>query len=70
MVDRERLLAAARERFEKKWDVGAIKSWFDTVTRDGIPDRGIPPGEAIQRRNEVLDRVQRRAEDCTFLGHI
>ena len=70
MVDRERLLARAHERFEKKWDTGAIKSWFDIVTRDGIPNRGIRPDDAIQRRGEVLDRVQRRAEDCTFLGHI
>jgi hypothetical protein len=70
MVDRERLLASAGEKFEKKWDAGAIKSWFDVVTRDGIPHRGISPGDAIQRRQEVLDRVQRRAEECTFLGHI
>jgi hypothetical protein len=70
MVDGERLLARALEQAEKKWDTDSIRAWLDAVARDGIAAWGISPQEAIQRKREVLDRVQQRAEECTFLGHV
>ncbi len=70
MVDRERLMARVREQAEKRFDTESIGVWLSKLTKDGIPSRGISPAEAIKRKQEVLDLVQRRAEDCTFLGRI
>ncbi len=70
MVDRDRIMARVREQAEKTWDTESIAAWVRKVSTEGIPARGIDPKQAVQRKQEVLDRMQRRAEDCTFLGRI
>ncbi len=70
MFDRENLMARVREQAEKQWDVVPIKAWLDRVAKDGIPAKVVSAGEAVGRKQEVLDRVQHRAEDCTFLGRV
>jgi hypothetical protein len=70
MVDREKIMDRVREQAEKKWDTASIGLWVSKLAKDGIPAKGIEPQEAVRRKQEVLDNVQRRAEDCTFLGRI
>ncbi len=70
MVDRERLQAKVREQAEKTWDVASITAWLNKVAEEGVPSKGISHHEAVGRKLEVLDLVQRQAEDCTFVGRI
>ncbi len=70
MVDRERLMSRVREQAEKKWDTASITAWVSRLARDGIPAKGIGAAEAVRRKPAVLDLVQQRAEDCTYLGRI
>ncbi len=70
MVDREKIMAKVREQAEKRWDSDSIRAWLRRLSTDGMPAKGIDPREAIQKKPEVLDMVQLRAEECTFLGRI
>ncbi len=70
LVDREKIMARVNEQAEKKRDTESIRAWVGRLSRDGIPARGIDSAEAVRRKPEVLDLVQRKAEDCTYLGRI
>ncbi len=70
MVDRGKIMAEVREQAEKRWDSESIRAWLRRLSTDGIPAKGIDPQEAVQKKQKVLDLVQLRAEECTFLGRI
>lgn len=69
MVDRAALEARLKEQVEKTWDQKSIESWFQKLTREGIPGKKLNPEEIIANKRQILDRVQRRGEECEFLSH-
>ncbi len=70
MAQSEEVLARAQELAEKVWDNRSIEAWFKRLERDGIPRKTLDPKDILARKQEILDGIQRRAEDCTFLGHL
>jgi hypothetical protein len=70
MVDREEIMDRVREQAEKKWDTESIGAWLSRLSKEGIPSSGISLQEAVRRKQEVLDGIQRRAEDCTYVSGI
>jgi len=69
MADYAALKKRVRELAEKPWDAKAIKAWFSKLVSDGIPRKTALKNEVLARKAEVLERVQRKAEECEFLSH-
>ena len=58
------------EELEKKaWNIPAIEAKFKELTQGGIPTRALNWNEIIAHKDEILDRVQHRAEEYEFLSH-
>jgi hypothetical protein len=70
MVDHGMLITRAHELVDKAWDSPSIESWFKKLERDGIPRKTLDPKDILARKQGILDRIQQRGEDCTFLGHV
>jgi len=66
MGNPEALQARVRELTERDWDLPAIAARFDTLCREGIPRKPLPKPDPTRRR-ELLDRVQRGAEEYCYL---
>jgi C_GCAxxG_C_C family probable redox protein len=60
------LQARIQELAERDWDLTAIAARFDELCREGIPRKPLPQLDPT-RRQELLDRVQRRAEEYCYL---
>lgn len=69
MADYEALKAMVQELAEKTWDAPAIEAWFKKLTAEGIPKKTLLVDEIIANKEQVLERVQRRGEECEFLSH-
>jgi len=67
MTDTEKLQARLRELKEREWDLAGIRARFDRLVEQGIPKRQFEGEDLISRREEILDRVQRRAEEYCYL---
>ena len=70
MVDYEKLNEKIRMQAEKVWDTASIEAWLRKITTDGIPKRVLDTRDIVNRKDEILNGVQHRAEDCTFLSYI
>jgi C_GCAxxG_C_C family probable redox protein len=66
MGNAEALQARVRELAERDWDLASIAARFDELCRQGIPRKPLPKLDPT-RRQELLDRVQRRAEEYCYL---
>ena len=66
MTDHETLQARLQELATRDWDVAAIEARLDKLSREGI-SRKPPPKADSAERTEILDRVQRRAEEYCYL---
>ncbi len=69
MADYEALKKRVEELAEKTWNAGAIKAWFNKLGKEDIPRKTPLRREIIARKEEILDRVQRKGEECEFLSH-
>ena len=67
MADYEALKAKVQELAERDWDVPAIEARMKRLSQDGIPRKKLDPKEILANKEQILDRVQRRAENTTFL---
>ena len=70
MVEHENLRAMVKKQAEKLWDTRSIQAWFERMAKDGIPDKVVEPKEVVAGSKRVLDGIQQRAEECTFLSHV
>ena len=66
MGNAEALQARLHELAERDWDLAAIAARFDKLCRQGIPRKPLSQLDPT-RRQELLDRVQRRAEEYCYL---
>jgi len=69
MADLEALKKKVQELAGKAWDVEPIRVWFKKLDEEGIPRKTLLHKEIIASKEEVLERVQRKGEECEFLCH-
>ena len=63
MAGYEALKAKVQELAERDWNVPAIEARMKRLSQDGIPRKKLDPKEMLANKEQVLDRVQRRAEE-------
>jgi C_GCAxxG_C_C family probable redox protein len=68
MADYEALQARVQELAERDWDVPALEARMKKLAAEGIPRKKLDPKEMLANREQILDRVQRRAEEYNFLA--
>ncbi|MEW6663837.1 MAG: C-GCAxxG-C-C family protein [Thermodesulfobacteriota bacterium] len=63
--------ARLRDRIEelagRVWDAAAIEERVRRMAAEGIPRKKLDPQQMQERKKEILDRVQRRAEEYNFM---
>ena len=69
MANYEALKAKVRELAERDWDLPAIESRYRKLAAVGIPGKAINRDEVLANKAQILDRVQRRAEEYEYLSH-
>ena len=69
MPDYEALKARVQELAEKAWDRQGIETWFKKLAAEGIPKKTLNRDEILANREQILEHVQRRGEECEFLSH-
>ena len=69
MADYKALKAKVQELAEKVWDTSTIEAWFKKLAVEDIPRKTLLLGEVLAYKQQILERVQRRAEECEFLSH-
>ncbi len=68
MVDYELLRARVQELAEREWDMEAILARYRRMAEEGIPRKTLAPEEMLANKEQILDRVQRRAEEYNYLA--
>jgi C_GCAxxG_C_C family probable redox protein len=66
MADYATLRAKVDELATRQWDTVAIAARVNGMIKDGIPRKKLDPRYMLAHEEEILDRVQRRAEEYNF----
>ena len=67
MPDYVALKKKVDELAERKWDTPAIEARIRKLAREGIPKKKLDPKELLANKQQILDRVQLRAEEHNFV---
>jgi len=67
MPDYPALKKRVDELAARAWDVAAIEARIKKLLAEGIPKKKLDPKEMLANREKILDRVQLRAEEYTFI---
>ncbi len=67
MTDYETLKKKVDELAERKWDVATIEARVRKLLAEGIPKKKLDPKEMLANREQILARVERRAEEYNFI---
>ncbi len=67
MADYEALKARVEELGERVWDESAIEARIRKLAEEGIPKKTLNRDEILSSKAQILDRVQRRAEEYNFI---
>ena len=67
MADYAALKARVQELAERVWDVPALETRVKKLAAEGIPKKKLDPKEMFANKAQILDRVQRRAEEYNFI---
>jgi C_GCAxxG_C_C family probable redox protein len=68
MTDYEALKVKVQELAERDWDLPAIEARYKKMAAEGIPQKTLDRDEILANRQQILDRVQLRAEEYNFLA--
>jgi C_GCAxxG_C_C family probable redox protein len=68
MANYEALRASVQELAERDWDRPAIEARYKRLAAEGIPRKTLSRDEILANKEQILDRVQRRAEEYNFLA--
>jgi C_GCAxxG_C_C family probable redox protein len=68
MTDYETLKVKVQELAERDWDLAAIEARYKKMAQQGIPKKTLNREEILANKQQILDRVQRRAEEYNFLA--
>jgi C_GCAxxG_C_C family probable redox protein len=67
MADSTALKKKADELGERQWDAATIEARVRRLSEEGIPRKKLDPKELMAKKEEILDRVQLRAEEYNFI---
>jgi C_GCAxxG_C_C family probable redox protein len=67
MTDYASLKKKVDELGARDWDAAAIETRVRKLSTDGIPRKKLDPQEMRAKKEEILDRVQLRAEEYNFI---
>jgi len=67
MIDSAFIRNRLEELTERDWNLPEIEARFKRLVQEGIPKKSLDEKEIIPRKQEVLDRVQRRGEEYCYL---
>ena len=67
MTEHDELKSKVQELAERDWDVAAIEARFRKLEAEGIPRKTQNRDEILANKQQILDRVQRRAEEYNFI---
>ena len=67
MADYAALKKKVDELAERVWDVPALETRVKKLAAEGIPKKKLDPKEMLANKEQILDRVQRRAEEYNFI---
>jgi C_GCAxxG_C_C family probable redox protein len=67
MADTEALKAKVDELSAREWDIPALEARINKLSKEGIPRKKLDPKEMKANKKEILDRVERRAEEYNFI---
>ncbi len=67
MADVQQLQEKVEELVHRDWDLPAIEARFKDLVEKGIPKKNLQGQEIIRHKEEVLNRVQQRAEKYCYL---
>jgi C_GCAxxG_C_C family probable redox protein len=68
MTDYEALKIKVQELAERDWDRPTIEARYQKLAAEGIPRKTLDRDEILANREQILDGVQRRAEEYNFLA--
>jgi len=68
VTDYEALKVKVQELAEKNWDLPAIEARYKKMATEGIPKKALERDEILANKQQILDRVQQRAEEYNFLA--
>jgi C_GCAxxG_C_C family probable redox protein len=67
MADYIALKARVQELAQRDWDAPALEARVRKLAAEGIPKKKLAPQEMLAHKEQILDRVQRRAEEYNFI---
>lgn len=67
MDSREDLLAKIKELEQRDWDLQTIEARFRRREREGIPAKNLKRDNIIADKDQILNRVQRSAEEYNLI---
>jgi C_GCAxxG_C_C family probable redox protein len=68
MADHGALQARVQELAERDWDLPAIEARVKKLAAEGIPRKTLSREEILAKKQQILERVRRRAEEYNFLA--
>jgi len=68
MANYSALKAKVQELAERDWDVAAIEARGRKLVEDGIPKKDLAPQYLLSNKQQILDRVQLRAEEYNLFA--
>jgi C_GCAxxG_C_C family probable redox protein len=68
MTDYEGLKVKVQELAERDWDLPAIEARYKKMAAEGIPKKTLDRDEILANKQQILDRVQQRAEEYNLLA--
>lgn len=69
MAETTILKEKVKELMNRNWDISSIEARFQRLMQNDIPGKSIDSRAYIDRKSDILNRVQRNAEDYEYLSH-
>jgi hypothetical protein len=69
MIHVDELQARVKQLTERTWDVLAIQARHQKLLESGITRKAIDWREIITQKEQILERIQFRAEEYEYFGH-
>lgn len=68
MADIDALQEKVQELADRDWDVPAIEARVKKMSEEGIPRKKLDPQELLSQRDEILERIELRAQEYNFIA--
>ena len=68
MSAKDALKIKVTELAEREWDLQTIAARIRKLESEGIPKKTLDPAKIKEDKQQILDRVQRRAEEYNFIA--